>query len=764
MNQQHLFREDSIAVRLLEAKRQGLVASTEWADSERRNRNRSRRKSERTTVPNTLCNECLKTSQSGPNDHKVEPMSSCGRCGISLHDTCSNRATDASVPLSRLVAAGNRWFCDECEPCDVCCIANESLSGVPRCVVECAECLLRFHFQCMVPQVPPAAEVKSGWRCTRCDVADKPGHGNICEEDLGKTHLSTGEDVIGSVNMMIPTMIPKPTFVRAHINESELINGRIEAMRINLGEQVTEDDLDIYREVLLQKCKLEQDNLQRTPETIQFGKHVINTWYSSPFPQEYAKLKVLYMCEFCLKYMKSGAELCRHQRKCALRHPPGVEIYRDGDLAMFEVDGNEQRLYCQSLCLLAKLFLDHKTLYFDVESFLFYVMTKRDSRGHHMVGYFSKEKHSQLCYNLSCILTMPQYQRLGYGRFLIDFSYLLSRVEQKTGTPEKPFSDLGRVSYHRYWCSAILSFLYLNRYGSLTLEDISKETGLSVCDVVQALRNLGFIWYRCVTKGCTRMFAPIVCIDWRLVDRYHERRKGSSKRIELREMCLRWVPKRYVVAINQTVLEARGQESSASGQHSSSQSNLSSVVENDMTRTSTGRRRVRSRRYSESIFSLSLTTGTPKKERNTGGGKILTSSTDSVCVTPLAASPGRMSRYSGTTTSEGEVSLDSVEAFMGTPKSEFLKSSPEKLFHGFTPIAPFRQFTGNDDRTVVVTDPSNGRGEHHTQPCTPSVRLDTDIIISLSVTVVSQLDLFIEGSLYKTCLRTPTQQQKVRFA
>ena len=42
------------------------------------------------------------------------------------------------------------------------------------------------------------------------------------------------------------------------------------------------------------------------------------------------------------------------------------------------------------MCLLAKLFLDHKTLYYDVEPFLFYVMTTADSTGCHMIGYFSK--------------------------------------------------------------------------------------------------------------------------------------------------------------------------------------------------------------------------------------------------------------------------------------------------------------------------------------------------------------------------------------
>lgn len=51
------------------------------------------------------------------------------------------------------------------------------------------------------------------------------------------------------------------------------------------------------------------------------------------------------------------------------------------------------QVYCQNLCLLAKLFLNHKTLYYDVEPFLFYVMTAVDSIGCHMIGYFSKVRH-----------------------------------------------------------------------------------------------------------------------------------------------------------------------------------------------------------------------------------------------------------------------------------------------------------------------------------------------------------------------------------
>jgi len=232
---------------------------------------------------------------------------------------------------------------------------------------------------------------------------------------------------------------------------------------------------------------------------VNFGGFEIETWYAAPYPEEYSRNKVLYICEFCLKYMNSDFVAWRHKLKCPAKHPPGDEIYRDGSISVFEVDGRKNPVYCQNLCLLAKLFLGSKTLYYDVEPFLFYVMTEYDESGCHFVGYFSKEKRPSSQNNVSCILTLPTHQRKGYGNLLISFSYLLTRVEDKTGSPEKPLSDMGLVSYRNYW-RLVLSYELLNQKQPLSIEVLSDRTGMTADDIVAALEGLRALVRDPVTK------------------------------------------------------------------------------------------------------------------------------------------------------------------------------------------------------------------------------------------------------------------------
>lgn len=270
-------------------------------------------------------------------------------------------------------------------------------------------------------------------------------------------------------------------------------------------------------------------------EMIELGRNRIRPWYFAPYPQEMVNLPCIYICEFCLKYRKSKKCLERHLIKCKLKHPPGNEIYRKGSISFFEIDGRKNKCYAQNLCLLAKLFLDHKTLYYDTDPFLFYVMTEFDARGFHIVGYFSKEKESTEDYNVACILTLPPYQRKGYGKLLIEFSYELSKFEGKTGSPEKPLSDLGLLSYRSYWAQTILDILtHIKPIGDnekpiITINEICELTSIKKEDVISTLQNLNLINYY---KG-----QYIISVN-----EQHE--KAMEKRnLRIDPKCLHWTPK-----------------------------------------------------------------------------------------------------------------------------------------------------------------------------------------------------------------------------
>ncbi|PXF46927.1 Histone acetyltransferase of the MYST family 2 [Gracilariopsis chorda] len=212
----------------------------------------------------------------------------------------------------------------------------------------------------------------------------------------------------------------------------------------------------------------------------------------------------------------------------SLASPPGLEIYRKNNISVFEVDGATNRLYCQNLCYVAKLFLDHKTLFFDVDPFWFYIMCEVDERGAHIVGYFSKEKFSEEDYNVACILTLPPYQRKGYGKFLISFSYELSKLENLVGSPEKPLSDLGLLGYRSYWSQVLVDLLQNEKASSISVLEISERTMMHTDDIVGTLQVLNLIQY----------YEGQHIIDMRRISNIKMGRRG----LPCDPSCIRWKP------------------------------------------------------------------------------------------------------------------------------------------------------------------------------------------------------------------------------
>ncbi|XP_051030724.1 histone acetyltransferase KAT6B isoform X3 [Phodopus roborovskii] len=486
--------------------------------------------------PIPICSFCLGTKESN-REKKAEELLSCADCGSSGHPSCLKFCPELTANVKAL-----RWQCIECKTCSACRVQGKNADNM----LFCDSCDRGFHMECCDP--PLSRMPKGMWICQVCRPKKK-GRKLLHEKaaqikrryakpigrpknKLKQRLLSVTSDE-GSMNAFTGRGSPDTEIKISIKQESTDVNV------IGNKDVVTEEDLDVFKqaqELSWEKIECESgvEDCGRYPSVIEFGKYEIQTWYSSPYPQEYARLPKLYLCEFCLKYMKSKNILLRHSKKCGWFHPPANEIYRRKDLSVFEVDGNMSKIYCQNLCLLAKLFLDHKTLYYDVEPFLFYVLTKNDEKGCHLVGYFSKEKLCQQKYNVSCIMIMPQHQRQGFGRFLIDFSYLLSRREGQAGSPEKPLSDLGRLSYLAYWKSVILEYLYHHHERHISIKAISRATGMCPHDIATTLQHLHMI---------DRRDGRFVIIRReKLILDHMEKLKNCSRPNELDPESLRWTP------------------------------------------------------------------------------------------------------------------------------------------------------------------------------------------------------------------------------
>ncbi|GAB7344418.1 hypothetical protein MBLNU457_2269t2 [Dothideomycetes sp. NU457] len=229
------------------------------------------------------------------------------------------------------------------------------------------------------------------------------------------------------------------------------------------------------------------------------GNLLIKPWYPSFYPEEIIgrKTERLYVCQWCFRYSKELMPYLSHMRVCPLQNgpPPGTLVYEKGDKAIYELDGEEHKLYAQNLSLFAKLFLDTKSVFYDVTTFRYYllVQTEPSTSVRQVVGFFSKEKMSWDNNNVACILVFPPWQRKGLGQILMGVSYELSRREGRLGGPEKPLSSLGKKAYQAYWSAAIARCLLNSKSGRISIAEIVQDTYLMPEDVIYALKEMNVV-------------------------------------------------------------------------------------------------------------------------------------------------------------------------------------------------------------------------------------------------------------------------------
>ncbi|WYZ34135.1 hypothetical protein EsH8_I_000411 [Colletotrichum jinshuiense] len=258
----------------------------------------------------------------------------------------------------------------------------------------------------------------------------------------------------------------------------------------------------------------------------------------------------LYVCPVCFKYSKELVAWWGHVRMCERAgavpgkkvyvHPRGRRLVRkeiprttgkktnvapkyteeyvtdEGEWSVWEVDGEQDVLFCQNLSLFAKLFLDNKSVFFDVRGFNYFLLVYTPPPKPaapdppprpHVVGFFSKEKMSWDNNNLACILVFPPWQRKGLGALLMGVSYEISRREGVLGGPEKPISELGRKGYKRFWGGEVARWLLSCPANGgaaaagrdadpallVDLEDCSRATWIALDDCLATLREMGVV-------------------------------------------------------------------------------------------------------------------------------------------------------------------------------------------------------------------------------------------------------------------------------
>lgn len=239
------------------------------------------------------------------------------------------------------------------------------------------------------------------------------------------------------------------------------------------------------------------------------------------------------------------------------------------------------------------------------------------------LAVFQLDTALYICYNVIIIVN---------AKYLSYFpGYLLSKEEGQPGTPEKPLSDLGRVSYHAYWKSVILEFLYDYKEKPFTLEDIAHTTGMHMNDIAATFQLLGFVRYLPNNESMKLG----LCINWNKVDN-HMKKVRSRPRLEIDPECLRWTP-----LLAPTVNPFRSPDENSADQETENE-DMKTESEDNATETeipepktetkaetkqenqdesvevtSSGRRRTRPLKYSESTYQTTPIVDGRKRKRDT---------------------------------------------------------------------------------------------------------------------------------------------------
>ena len=98
------------------------------------------------------------------------------------------------------------------------------------------------------------------------------------------------------------------------------------------------DDMNALQAGAAHDEEMEKEHEESTKikniQSIEMGRFEVDTWYFSPFPDDFAQQRKLYICEFTLKYMKKRKTYLQHCERERARQPPGRLIYKMEPVAL----------------------------------------------------------------------------------------------------------------------------------------------------------------------------------------------------------------------------------------------------------------------------------------------------------------------------------------------------------------------------------------------------------------------------------------------
>ncbi|EGC42312.1 histone acetyltransferase [Histoplasma capsulatum var. duboisii H88] len=204
----------------------------------------------------------------------------------------------------------------------------------------------------------------------------------------------------------------------------------------------------------------------RNVKSVVLGNIRFKTWFHSLYPEELVGKDTdrIYVCRWCFRYSCDKDAYLGHTRFCEHRSsPPGTKVYDWRGYSVWEIDGEDHKLYAQNLSLFAKLFLDHKSVFFDVSSFLYYILVftnPQDANDYH-------ERISRFF-----LLGPPGAEP--YGR------NIASASTSSSWSP-RPMGGDSKGAKRKAACE------------EMTIREIGQATGMLVEDVITALKEMGIV-------------------------------------------------------------------------------------------------------------------------------------------------------------------------------------------------------------------------------------------------------------------------------